>query len=77
MRRNQMPNDASNPAERRRLARLLEAVLVVFFVEERPGGLPRRAEPVLRLVFAYWRVFFLVYAFWRCVLAVSVISLAL
>jgi hypothetical protein len=49
---------------------------VLFLAVDRPGGLPRLAVPVLRLVFVYLREL-LTSAFARPDLVVSVISLAL
>jgi hypothetical protein len=79
-RRNNNPNEASKPpAELRelRVFRVLEGDLPLFRVVARPGGLPRRADPVLRLVFVYWRAFFFAPMLGLFDLAVSVICLAL
>ncbi len=82
-RRKSIPSEASKPpAELRELLelralRVLEVDLPLFRVVARPGGLPRRAEPVLRLVFAYWRGFFFAPVLELLDLAVSVICLAL
>ncbi len=64
---NNMPIDASNPANEDPALRLLFVELGLFRVEGRPGGLPRRvvrcADEVPRLVLAYRRVLFFVLCF--------------
>jgi hypothetical protein len=73
--------DPSKPANEAPLLRPFLVDGVLFLVEVRPGGLPRRVDrcevDVLRLVFAYCRVFFFVFCLRGWILAVSVICLGL
>jgi hypothetical protein len=59
--RSERSDPSQPPEELRRLPPDLVG-LALLVVDERPGGLPRRAEPCVddtpRLVFAYWRVLF-------------------
>lgn len=75
------PIDASKPANEAPLLRPFLVDGVLFFVEARPGGLPRRVErcdvDVPRLVLVYCRVFFFVFCLRGWVLAVSLICLGL
>jgi hypothetical protein len=75
------PSEASRPANEAPPPWPFLVDGVLFLVDGRPGGLPRRVvrcvDDVPRLVFAYCRVFFFVFCLRRRVLAVSVISLGL